>query len=153
MMWKDVKKGDKVWVNGKEGEIRFVSKTYTDDKLEEVYISTWVKTNELLIGRYQGPTVQFYTPKEDQKEYASEWFLSVNLEENYDSENPIVGKTLVVSLTEQSGEEALRAIKEREKESRRNLLSQAIIEEEKNIEEIREKILEFKKELETIDSE
>ena len=137
----------------KEGEIRSVSKTYTDDNLEEVYISTWVKTHELLIGRYQGPSVQFYKPKEDLKENASEWILSVNLEENYDSENPIVGKTLVVSLTEQSGEEALRAIKEREKESRRNVLSQAIIEEEKNIEEIQEKILEFKKELETIDSE
>lgn len=133
--WKELKIGDRVWINGENGEIGKVKKTYVNDLLDEVIIETWIHTRKLLIGRYHGPTIIFYRQGADNIAFSD--FCAVDLidGERYGSSEEMTTQdnSYIISLTEQEGELAKKKIEEHKRQLKINNLSSTIegLEEEK----------------------
>ena len=150
--WKELKRGDRVWINGETGEIGKIKKTLIDDSLEEVQIETWIHTSKFLIGRYPGPTIIFYS-REAEKVAISD-FCAADLIEGkiYESGDEITTQdnSYIISLTEQEGEIAREKIEKHKRELKINDLNSTIEGLEEDIKEKEDLILSLRGELRKI---
>ena len=149
--WEELKRGDRVWVNGERGEIREIKKTLVNDSLVEVRIETWIHTSKLLIGRYPGPNVIFYK-QESKVEFSDYDALDLISGERYKGSEEIVTQdnAYIISLTEQEGKEAKRKLEEKEKQLKIYNLNSTIEGLEKEIKEKEELLLSLRGELREI---
>ena len=141
--WKDLKKGDKLWVNGEEGKVKSILETYKDGILDEVIIYTYILTSRLLIGKYTGPTVYLYTPKKDEdKAISLSWAWGI-LSEKYDTSDDMISGDgrFIISISEQSAKEAKKKLEASERKIKIDGLNNTICELEDEKKELEEKIL------------
>ena len=146
--WEELKRGDRVWINGENGEIGEIRKTLVNDSLVEVRIDTWIHTSEFLNGSYHGPTIIFY--KRDSKvDFSDHDALEIIGGEKYKGSEEIVTQdnAYIISLTEQEGEEAKRKLREREKQFKIYNLSSTIEGLEEEIKEKEELLFSLRGEL------
>lgn len=141
--WKELKKGDKLWVNGEEGKVKSILETYKDGILDKVIIHTYILTSQLLIGKYTGPAVYFYTPKKDDNGVIDPSWAWGKLSENYDTSDDMIsgdGK-VIISISEQSAKEAKKKLEASERKIMIEGLNNTIRELEEEKKELEEKIL------------